>query len=178
MEVKINREIRDFSEAVFFGMSLRQCCFAAAACVAAVALYFALDPYLGIEELSWVCVLGAAPFAAAGFVRWHGMTAEQFAWVWIKSELIMPKRLVSRPENLYFDAHAQRLKSVSGPLAVFDSKPSRAEAPEHPGNAPAKPAAPMPQRLRARLRTLYVHMLADLYAKASGKRDAHDKDAL
>lgn len=31
MEVKINREIRDYSETVFFDMSLRQCAFAAAA---------------------------------------------------------------------------------------------------------------------------------------------------
>lgn len=178
MEVKINREIRDFSEAVFFGMSLRQCCFAVVACVAAVALYFALDPYLGIEELSWVCILGAAPFAAAGFVRWHGMTAEQFVWVWVKSELIMPKRLISRPENLYFDAHGQGRKSASGLMAVFGSKPSRAEVAGHSGDAPAKPAAPTLRGLRARLRTLYVHMLADLYAKASGKRDTHDKDAL
>lgn len=104
MEVKINREIRDYTESVFFGMSLRQCIFVAAACAVAVALYFALDPYLGIEELSWVCILGAAPFAAVGFVRWHGMSAEQFVWAWVTSELLTPKRLISHPENLYYDA--------------------------------------------------------------------------
>ena len=32
------------------------------------------------------------------------MTAEQFAWVVIKSELLYPKRLVFKSENLYFPA--------------------------------------------------------------------------
>jgi len=31
------------------------------------------------------------------------MTAEQFIWAWIKSEILMPKKLVFRSENLYFD---------------------------------------------------------------------------
>lgn len=104
MEVKVNREIRDYSESVYFGLSLRQCIFVVLACAAAVALYFLLDPYLGIEELSWICILGAAPFAAFGFVKWHGMTAEQFLFAWVKSEVLTPKHLVSRPQNLYYDA--------------------------------------------------------------------------
>ena len=56
------------------------------------------------ETLSWVCILGAAPFAMLGFITYHGMTAEQFIWAWIKSEILMPKKLVFRSENLYFDA--------------------------------------------------------------------------
>lgn len=80
MEVKVNREIREYTESVFFGMNLRQCIFAALACAAAVGLYFTLSPYLALEELSWICILGAAPFAVIGFIKWHGMTAEQAAW--------------------------------------------------------------------------------------------------
>ena len=36
MEVKINREIRNYTEAMFFGLSLRQFIFSACACVVAV----------------------------------------------------------------------------------------------------------------------------------------------
>lgn len=104
MEVKVNREIREYSEAVFFGMSLRQCIFAALACAAAVSLYFLFEPYLGLEELSWICILGAAPFVAFGFIKWHGMTAEQAAWAWVKSEVLTPKHLVPTHPNLYHDA--------------------------------------------------------------------------
>ena len=27
-----------------------------------------------------MCILGAVPFAACGFIRYHGMTAEQLLW--------------------------------------------------------------------------------------------------
>ena len=68
MEVKINREIRDYSESVFFGLSMRQCIFSVLAIAVAVGLYFLLKPYLGTETISWVCILGAFPFAALGFI--------------------------------------------------------------------------------------------------------------
>lgn len=56
MEVKINREIRDYSESVYFGLSLRQFIFSILACGVAVILYFVFRPYFGIETLSWMCI--------------------------------------------------------------------------------------------------------------------------
>ena len=61
-----------------------------------------MRPLIGSEEVGWVCILGAAPFAAMGFVNYHGMTAEQLAWAWIRSELLEPKQLISEPDNLYY----------------------------------------------------------------------------
>ena len=71
MEVKINREIRNYTESMFFGLSLRQFIFSVLACGVAVGLYFLLRPYVGTETVSWVCILGAAPFAALGFVKYN-----------------------------------------------------------------------------------------------------------
>ena len=104
MEVKINREIRDYTESMFFGLSLRQFVFALAAIAVAVAAYFFLKPYLGTETVSWVCILCAAPFAAMGFIKYNGMTAERFAWAWLRSEFIVPKRLTFRAVNIYAKA--------------------------------------------------------------------------
>ena len=101
MEVKINREIRQYTESMFFGLSMRQFFFSLAAAAVAVILYFALKPYLGTETVSWVCILGAVPFAAMGFVTYHGMTAEQFIWAWLRSELIEPKELHFESVNTY-----------------------------------------------------------------------------
>ena len=101
MEVKINKDIREFSESIFFGLSLRQFIFSLLACVVAVILYFTLKPHLGLETVSWVCILGAIPFAALGFVKYNGMTAEQFIVAFIKSEFIIPKRLTFKSENIY-----------------------------------------------------------------------------
>ena len=77
MEIKINTEIKDYNETMFFGLSVRQFIFALLACGAAVGIYFGCRPFLHTEVLSWLCMLGAAPFAALGFVKYNGMTAEQ-----------------------------------------------------------------------------------------------------
>ena len=104
MEVKINREIRDYTETMFFGLSMRQFLFALLAIGVALLVYFALRPHLDTETLSWLCILAAAPFGAAGFIQYHGMTCEQFAWVWIKSEILTPRRLCFRSTNIYYEA--------------------------------------------------------------------------
>ena len=103
MEVKINREIRNYTESMFFGLSLRQFIFSVLACGVAVGIYFLLKPYVGTETVSWMCILGAAPFAALGFIKYNGMTAEKFLRAWIKSEFLMPKQLVFRPTNTYLE---------------------------------------------------------------------------
>jgi len=101
MEVKINKEIRGYTESIFFGLSLRQCVFSGLAIGAAVLLYFSLRERLGLETLSWVCIMGALPFGAAGFVTYNGMTAERFLFAFVKSEFLMPRRLFFKAENLY-----------------------------------------------------------------------------
>ena len=103
MEVRINREIRDYTEAMFLGLSLRQFIFSILACGVAVGIYFGLKQFFGVETVSWMCILGAAPFAAIGFLKYHGMTAEQFIWAWVKSEFIMPRRLTFGAVNLYYE---------------------------------------------------------------------------
>lgn len=102
MEIKINKEIRDYTESVFFGLSPRQFFFSLAAVGVAVGLFFILRKHFSTETVSWMCILGAGPFAALGFIHYHGMSAEQFLWAWIRSELLEPKRLTaSRTTNIY-----------------------------------------------------------------------------
>lgn len=103
MEVKINKEIRDYTESVYFGLSLRQFIFSILACGMAVILYFVFRPYFGIETLSWLCILGAAPFAAIGFIKYNGMNAEEFLLAYIRSEFLTPKELVFSPTNYYYE---------------------------------------------------------------------------
>ena len=103
MEIKINREIRDYHESMFMGLTLRQTIFSVLAIASAVGLYFWLQPVLGSEMVSWVCILGAAPFAVLGFVSYHGMPAEKFLWVWFRSEILEPKRYCFRPNNFYYE---------------------------------------------------------------------------
>jgi hypothetical protein len=110
MEVKINREIRNYTESIFFGLSLRQFIFSVLACCVAVLLYFALKGHFGIETLSWVCILGASPFAAIGFVTYNGMSAEKFVYAYIKSEFLIPKHLTFKPVNYYEELFKEKLE--------------------------------------------------------------------
>ena len=115
MEVKINREIRDYTESIFFGLSMRQFIFSLLAIAVAVVVYFTLRSNFGIGTLSWICVLGAAPFAAAGFVKYNGMACERFLWAWLKSEVLMPRQLHFYSTNIYYQAlHAAHRKSKRG----------------------------------------------------------------
>lgn len=118
MEVKINKEIRNYTESMFFGLSLRQFIFSVLACGVAVGLYFLLRPRFGTETLSWVCILGAFPFAAMGFIKYNGMTAEQFVWAWIKSEFLMPKKLMFLPDNLYYETMKPTIEAYEKGLAT------------------------------------------------------------
>lgn len=105
MEVKINREIRNYTESMFFGLSMRQFIFSVLALGVAVFLYFLLKPHLGTETVSWACILGAAPFAALGFISYHGMPAEKLLWVWLRSEIIEPRYLgAEKVNNIYYEA--------------------------------------------------------------------------
>lgn len=122
MEVKINKEIRNYTESMFFGLSLRQFIFSVLACGVAVGLYFLLRPRVGTETLSWVCILGAFPFAAMGFIKYNGMTAEQFVWAWIKSEFLMPKKLMFLPDNLYYETMKPTIEAYEKGLATVRKK--------------------------------------------------------
>ena len=103
MEVKINREIREYTESMFFGLTLRQFIFTVLAAAASIISYFLLRPVIGIEAVSWVCMLTAVPFAVLGFVRYNGMPAEKFIWAWIKSDILMPRHLCFGNSNLYME---------------------------------------------------------------------------
>ena len=122
MEVKINKEIRNYTESMFFGLSLRQFIFSVLACGVAMGLYFLLRPRFGTETLSWVCILGAFPFAAMGFIKYNGMTAEQFVWAWLKSEFLMPKKLMFLPDNLYYETVKPTIEAYEKGLATVRKK--------------------------------------------------------
>ena len=96
MEVKINKEIREYTESIFFGLSVRQCFFSVIACVVVI-------DKLGIELTSWLCMLGAAPFAMLGFVKYQGMNAEQVVITAIRSFLLKQRQLIFQPVNIYYE---------------------------------------------------------------------------
>ena len=107
MEVKVPREVRKYEESVMLGLSFRQFICSAVAVGIAVLAYFGLRDYLGNEGVSWVCIIVALPIALIGFVTYHELTLEHFALAWIKSEMLMPKRLWFASDNYMYFAYQE-----------------------------------------------------------------------
>lgn len=112
MEIKINKEIKDYHESMFFGLSARQFMCSVLAVGAAVGTYFGLRDIIGKEMVSWMCVLLAAPFAAAGFFKYNGMTFEKFAAAYIRSEFLASGRRVFKSENIIYKAYREVLNNA------------------------------------------------------------------
>lgn len=110
MEIKINKEIRNYRETIFFGLSLRQFVCSVLAVCTAVGLYICLRGILGRETVSWVCIVGAAPIAVAGFFQYNGLTLEKFLWAWLKSSFLMAGPRIWKSENYYLSGLGKEKK--------------------------------------------------------------------
>ena len=113
MEIRINKEIKDYHESLFIGLSMRQFICSLGAVGAAVGIYFGLSNVLDKETVSWLCIVCAAPLAAAGFFKYNGMNFEQFVIAYIYSEFICSGVRTYQSENYIYDAYKEVLKDVS-----------------------------------------------------------------
>ena len=89
---------------LFFGLSTRQFLCAILAVGTAVGVYFLLKNVIGQETASWVCIVAAVPIAVTGFFQYNGLTFEQFAWAFIKSQILCAGPRVFQSENIYLTA--------------------------------------------------------------------------
>lgn len=113
IRIPINKEIREYRETVFWGLTLRQAGFSVAAIAAAVGAYFLLSPYLGSELMSWCVILASAPFWLLGFFKYNGMPAEKVIAAWIRSSIQMPKRLLYKPTNVWMEVCADSIEKAT-----------------------------------------------------------------
>jgi len=103
MEIKICKDVREYRESVFFGLTLRQFICSIGAVLIAVGLYFGLKSIIGKEIASWACIVGAAPVAIAGFFKYNGLTVERFIGAWVNSEVRRRGQRLWKGENYYLE---------------------------------------------------------------------------
>lgn len=104
MEIKIPKDVRQHRETIFFGLSVRQFACALLAVGVAVGVYFAAGAVAGKETASWLCIVTAAPFAAAGFFKYNGLTLEQFVCAFVKSQFLCAAPRVFKASGIYYSA--------------------------------------------------------------------------
>ena len=126
MEIRINKEIKDYHESLFFGLSARQFIYSVAAVGAAVGVYFGLKDIVGKEMVSWLCIVCAAPLAAAGFFKYNGMQLEEFITAFFRSEFIYAGVRTFKSENILYNLYKEVLidakKAKKNTRAAFRKK--------------------------------------------------------
>ena len=78
IEIRIPKEIKNYREKLFFGLTLRQCICTAIALLIGVPIYIFGNRFLPREAVSWVVILIAVPLMFTGFFRYNDMAFEQF----------------------------------------------------------------------------------------------------
>ena len=104
MEININKDIREYTEGVFFGLNLRQLICSGLAVASAVAVYFGARGTVANDMITYLCIAVAVPFAAIGFIKYNGMPMEKIFVAWLKDNFIYPRRLTIKSNNLYKEA--------------------------------------------------------------------------
>ena len=112
MEIKINKEVRKYSESIFFGLSFRQFICSVCACVSAIIVYFLLHGKVNMEVVSWGCIFCTSPFAALGFINYNGLPAEKVFINIIKSKILANKNLTFHPTNYYYELSKSTYKRL------------------------------------------------------------------
>ncbi len=110
MEVRINKEVRNYTESIFFGLNARQFFFSVLACISALFAYMVTGRCFGKEIVSWICILAALPFGLLGFVRFQQMNAEEILKHVIWSFLLEHRDLYDEPWNLYYEISKENRK--------------------------------------------------------------------
>ncbi len=95
IEIRIPKEIKNYREKLFFGLTLCQCICAGVALLICVPLYIFGNKFLPQEAVSWLVLIIAAPLMLAGFFRYNDMTFEQFAVEYFFHNFTPQKRLYS-----------------------------------------------------------------------------------
>ncbi len=104
MEININKDIREYTEGVFFGLNLRQLICSGLAVASAVAVYFGTRDIVSKDVITYLCIAAAVPFAAIGFIKYNGMPFEKIIVAWVKDNFIVPRRLTVKANNIYLEA--------------------------------------------------------------------------
>ena len=103
MVIKVNKEIKNYKESIFFGLSFRQFLCSALALGAAVGVYFGMSRILDKETVSWLCIVCAVPIAVTGFFQYNGLNFEKFVWTVIKSEVLFSGVRLFKSRNIYHE---------------------------------------------------------------------------
>lgn len=84
LEVKIPKEIMEYKEKIFFGLSIRQLICVVIATVVCLITYFFVKPFIGNDLAGYLVLVEAMPIMGVGFLRINGFTFEKYVMLILK----------------------------------------------------------------------------------------------
>ena len=99
--VRIPEEIRKYKEKLAFGMTARQLVFTILGLAICVPLYWFGKDFIPEDILAWLVIIIAVPFIGIGWIHFNGMPMEKFIVVWMKFEVLYPRKRKFKTENVF-----------------------------------------------------------------------------
>lgn len=109
---KINKEIRDYTEDVALGLTLKQAFVSGIGVVIGGIIWFALSDVMSTDMASLFACLGVVPFGVLAFARWHKMPAEKVIKIYYMDTIRSPMQLPYKMENRMKILYAEQLENA------------------------------------------------------------------
>ena len=101
MEIKINSEIKDVKERVYFGLDFRQMACLVIGLFFGTLVFVSLYKKIDISYISVLSCLVSVPFFLIGFLKRQNMDALTLMREYIRSYILIDRELLHRPYNRY-----------------------------------------------------------------------------
>lgn len=107
---KINKEIRDYTEDVVMGFTLKQSIILGIGIAAAAVIWFSLKDSMSADMASVFSCFGVVPFGVLALVKWHKMPAEKVIKIYFTDTMRTPIQLPYKMENRMKLLYAEQLE--------------------------------------------------------------------
>ncbi len=101
IEIPVNREIRNYHEAIFYGFTMKQVIFGILGLGIGVAVYTGLPATFSASVKTLIGLIAGAPFLCLGFLTFNNMTAAELLRVLFNYYIKSPRKYPSVPINRY-----------------------------------------------------------------------------
>ncbi len=104
MQIKTNKDVTEYEENVFIGMTMRQTLLGFAGVAVIAGAYFMTYNRMNSNLASWVAIGLGLPCFLFGFAKPHKMKLEKFLAIWFRCNFLEHRRLPFKTENKYYKA--------------------------------------------------------------------------
>ena len=110
MILPVNKEIKNYKQKVFFGLTVRRFIFLVLALMVGVITYFSIRNFVPFDVQTWIIGGAVIPVALLGFLEPYGMPLEKFLKIIIRNKFLVSKHLVFKSQTLYMEIENEYLK--------------------------------------------------------------------